>query len=74
MKKSIRPHDKNIGPGVSLDLDDVSVIEEFGDRSSSAGWVQAVITLRHGKVLNIKLSVTDMDELVLEWKGTIPKE
>ena len=69
MKKSINPHPSNIGPRVSVDLEDISVIEEFGDREGSAGWVEAVITLRYGKVINVKLSYDDMDDLVNSWEN-----
>lgn len=73
MKKTLTAHADNIGPGLSIDLDDVSVIEEFGDRNSSAGWVEAVITLRYGKVLKIKLSYAELDELIADWQNK-PKD
>jgi hypothetical protein len=69
MKKKLKAHAKHIGPSVNLDLADVSIIEEFGDRNSDAGWVEAVITLRYGKVINIKLGIPDMDQLILDWEG-----
>ena len=69
MKKKLTPHKDNVGPALSIDLDDVSVIEEFGDRNSSAGWVEAVITLRYGKVIKVKLAYSDMDELIADWQN-----
>jgi hypothetical protein len=69
VKKKIKAHSAHIGPSVSLDLADISVIEEFGDRTSDAGWVEAVITLRLGKVVKLKLAYTDMDNLLADWEG-----
>lgn len=69
MKKKLKSHSEHIGPSISLDLADISVIEEFGDRNSNAGWVKASITLKYGKVIEIKLSISDMDQLVLDWEG-----
>ena len=68
MKKKIGAHRDNIGPGVNLDLDDVVLIQEFGDRNGAAGWVTAEITLRSNKVLNIKLTPENFDDLVTDWE------
>jgi hypothetical protein len=69
VKKKLKSHSSHIGPAISLDLADISVIEEFGDRNSNAGWVRASITLKYGKVIDIKLGITDMKQLVLDWEG-----
>ena len=69
MKKKLKSHAAHIGPSISLDLADISVIEEFGDRSSEAGWVDACITLKFGKTVKIKLSIEDMDSLIADWEA-----
>ena len=69
MKKKLTPHTETGGPTINVDLDDVSIIEEYGQRNSRGGWVEAVITLRAGKELRIKLSLTDMDDLVTTWEN-----
>jgi hypothetical protein len=69
MKKKLTPHTETGGPVINVDLDDVSIIEEYGQRSSRGGWVEAVITLRFGKELRVKLSLTDMDDLIELWEG-----
>jgi hypothetical protein len=69
MKKKLIPHPKGGGPGISIDLEDVSMIEEYGDRSSDAGWVEVVLTLRNGQSRSIKLSAEDVDGLVKAWEN-----
>jgi len=69
MKKKLTPHTETGGPTINVDLDDVSIIEEYGQRDSKGGWVEAVITLRAGKELKIKLSRDDMDDLVTTWEN-----
>jgi len=69
MKKKLTPHPKGGGPGISIDLEDVSMIEEYGDRSSDAGWVEVVLTLRTGQSRSIKLSVDAVDSLVADWEN-----
>jgi hypothetical protein len=69
MKKKLIPHPKGGGPGISIDLEDVSMIEEYGDRSSDAGWVEVVLTLRNGQSRSIKLSAEDVDGLVADWEN-----
>ena len=63
------PHPKGGGPGISIDLGDVSMIEEYGDRSSNAGWVEVVLTLRTGQSRSIKLSVDAVDSLIADWEN-----
>jgi len=69
MKKKLIPHPKGGGPGISIDLEDVSMIEEYGDRSSDAGWVEVVLTLRTGQSRSIKLSVDAVDSLIADWEN-----
>jgi len=74
MKKKLTPHPQGNGPGISIDLEDVSMIEEYGDRASAAGWVEVVLTLRNGQSRAIKLGVDEVDNLVKAWEnkpGTI---
>ena len=68
MKKKLSPHAGTGGPSINIDLSDVAIIEEYGARDSKGGWVRAVITLRAGKELNIKLSLEDMDDLIATWE------
>ncbi len=68
MKRRLVPHADAGGPSINIDLDDVSIIEEYGSRDSKGGWVEAVITLRAGKELRVKLSLTDMDDLITTWE------
>ena len=69
MKKKLIPHPKGNGPGISIELEDVSMIEEYGDRASVAGWVEVVLTLRNGQSRSIKLSAEDVDGLVADWEN-----
>ena len=69
MKKKLIPHPKGNGPGISIDLEDVSMIEEYGDRASVAGWVEVVLTLRTGQSRSIKLSVDAVDSLIADWEN-----
>lgn len=68
MKVKLQPHADAGGPSININLDDVAIIEEYGRRDSKSGWVEAVITLRAGKELKIKLSLISMDDLVKRWE------
>ena len=71
MKKKLTPHSATGGPNINIDLDDVSIIEEHGNREGRAGWVKAAITLRSGKEIVIKLTHEDMDDLVDKWENGV---
>ena len=68
MKKKLIPHPGTGGPSINIDLADVSIIQENGDRNSKGGFVEAQITLRAGKELKIGLSFEDMDDLITTWE------
>lgn len=66
---------KNVdGPEIHIDLNDISLIEMFGQRDSKAGWVQVKITLKSGQNVEIKMQVIDYDELLQAWNPTVNPE
>ena len=75
MKKKLTPFPGTGGPALSIDLTDISLIEEYGSRTGKAEWVEAVITLRSGKQVKINLNHADMDDLLDKWEnGTAQTE
>ena len=69
MKTKLKPHAEGVGPGISIELDDVIMIEEYGNRSSDSGWIEVVLTLRNGQSRSIKLSVDAVDSLIADWEN-----
>lgn len=69
MKKKLTPFPGTGGPSISVDLTDISLIEEYGSRLGKAEWVEVVITLRSGKQVKINLNHADMDDLLDKWEN-----
>lgn len=72
MKSSLKSID---GPQVSLDLNDVSMIEQFGQRDSGAGWLQIKLTLKSGRIIELSMLIAEYDKLLTNWNPPIiPQE
>lgn len=69
MKAKIKTHAAHIGPRFTVDLNDVTLIEEQGSRDSKAGWVSINLTLRSGLRIQAKMAPVDADQLVADWEG-----
>lgn len=67
MKKKIKAHEDQIGPKVSVDLAEVAMVEEYGQRKSKRQWIEALITLKSGAERRIKMAPRDFDDLILDW-------
>lgn len=58
------------GPVVSVDLSEVALIEQYGQRGSMSGWVNVKITLKSGTAIEPKMPPQDYDQLLLDWNPT----
>ena len=67
MIKKIKTHPDYIGPAIHIDLKEVILIEERGQRKSKAGFVEAGITLGTGLNIKIKMNPKDLDQLINDW-------
>lgn len=64
MRKTLKTID---GPAVSIDLAEVALIEQYGQRTSVSGWVNIKLTLRSGATIEPKMTPQDYDQLILDW-------
>lgn len=71
MKVKLKTHADHIGPQFTVDLDDVTLIEEQGNREGRAGWVHIILTLRSGLRIQAKMAPEDADQLVTDWEGVV---
>lgn len=71
MKVKLKTHSDHIGPRFTVDLKEVTLIEETGSRDSQAGWVTISITMRSGLRIQAKMAPEDVDQLVTDWEGVV---
>lgn len=64
MRKTLTAID---GPVVSIDLDEVVLIEQHGQRTSASGWVTIRLALKSGAKTELKMPPQDYDQLILDW-------
>lgn len=64
MKANIKTLD---GPKINLDLTEIALIEQFGQRDSGAGWLQVKITMKSGVSVDTRMPVEDYDKLIVDW-------
>ena len=55
------------GQNISMDLDDISMIEQGGQRESQSGELMVNVSLRSGAVIKMKLTTEAYDDLVATW-------
>jgi hypothetical protein len=71
MKKRLKTHSDHNGPQFTVDLEEVTLIEESGNRESVAGWVVATLTMRSGLRIQAKMAPVDVDELMNDWNPPV---
>ena len=60
------------GPETSIDLTEVALIQQYGQRTSAAGWVNVKMTLKSGAIIEVKMTPEDYDQLLIDWNATTP--
>lgn len=63
----LKPHKDHQGPNIDIDLTEIAMIEQSGQRTSKAGWVNVRIVLKSGTNTYIKMDPKDYDQLLVDW-------
>lgn len=58
-------------PEISVDLEQIALIELHGQRDSSSGSITAVLTLRSGAIISALMLPEDYDKLLLDWNPPV---
>lgn len=58
------------GPSISIDLNEIALIEMHGKVDSKAGFVTAKITTKSGAIVNAPMTPEDYIKLLEDWNPT----